>query len=80
MDFRVVHPIPLAVAEIAAQFHVLDALGRGRRYVLNADPVLVRLAPITDTGGEVEAALNSDGAVDIRRVVRAGADPLCRDG
>ena len=34
-----------------------------------AQPVRVRLAPITT--GQVEAALNSDGALDIRPVVRA---------
>src|ERR1700756_2600915 len=27
MDFRVVHPIPLTVADVMAEFHVLDALG-----------------------------------------------------
>ena len=69
MDFGVVHPIPLAVP-IVAQFHVLDALGRGQGDVPNAHPVLVRLAD-HDTGGEVEAALNSDGALDIRPVARA---------
>src|SRR4029078_11214229 len=31
MDFRVVHPIPLTVADVRAEFHVLDALGHGER-------------------------------------------------
>jgi len=31
MDFRVVPPIPLIVADVMAEFHVLDALGHGER-------------------------------------------------
>src|SRR6202020_33069 len=30
MDFRIVHPIPLAVSDVVPEFHVLDAFGRGQ--------------------------------------------------
>src|SRR6478609_7936367 len=31
MDFRVVHPVPLTMAHVVADFHVLDALRKGQR-------------------------------------------------
>src|SRR5271166_874622 len=71
VNFGVVHPIPLAVADIVAQFHVLDALGRGQRAGSDRPSGPGPTGADYDTGGEVEAALNSDGALDIRPVVRA---------
>ena len=70
MDFGVIHPIPLTVADIVAQFHVLDALGRGQGERPEHPPGPGSAGTDHQTGGEVEAALNSDGALDIGPVVR----------
>ena len=70
-NFRVVHPIPLAVADIVAQLHVLDALGRGQGKCSERPSDPGSTGADHDTGGEVETALNSDGALDVRPVLRA---------
>jgi hypothetical protein len=59
------------VADIVAQFHVLDALGRGQGERPEHPPGPAAAGADHHTGGDVKAALNSDGALDIRPVVRA---------
>src|ERR1700722_4141503 len=71
VNFGIVHPIPLAVADIVAQLHVLDALGRSQCACSDCPSGPGSTGADHDTGGQVEAALNSDGALDIRPVVRA---------
>src|ERR1700743_1031739 len=71
MNFGIVHPIPLTVADIVAQLHVLDALGRGQRASSDRPSGPGSAGADHDTGAQIEAALNSDGALDIRPVVRA---------
>ena len=86
MDFGVIHPIPLTVADIVAQFHVLDALGRGQCERPEHPPGLGSAGTDHHTGGEVQAALNSDGALDIRpvvltaRILDVETDPVQLDG
>ena len=72
MDFGVVHPVPLAVADVVADFHVLDALGEGqRRRPQRSTRALDRLAAISSRAPASRVALESDGAADVGRVARA---------
>src|ERR1700742_1465122 len=60
MNFGIVHPIPLTVADIVAQLHVLDALGRGQRASSDRPSGPGSAGADHDTGAQIEAALNSD--------------------
>src|SRR5271156_4512540 len=71
VNFGIVHPIPLTVADIVAQLHVLDALGRGQCASSERPSGTGSADADHDTGGQIEAALNSDGALDVRAVLRA---------
>src|ERR1700730_13323135 len=71
VNFGIVHPIPLAVADIVAELHVLDALGRGQGTGSERPSGPGSADADHDTGGHVEVALNSDGALDISPVLRA---------
>ena len=65
MDFRVVHPIPLTVADVMGKFHVLDALGHGQGGGADS-PSGVAFAPTdSEPCGNLEASLKHDGAPDI---------------
>lgn len=65
MDFRVVHPIPLTVADVVTELHVLDALRGGQRGGSQCP------AGPASAGGdhkpcrEVEAALKRDGPLNV---------------
>src|SRR6478735_1004561 len=69
MDFRVVHPIPLAVADVMAEFHVLDALGHGERGGSEHPAGLAAAAGDDQPGGDVEASLKRDSALDVCPVI-----------
>src|ERR1700744_5494916 len=71
VNFGVVHPIPLTVADIVPQLHVLYALGCAQGAGSDRPSGLGSAGADHDTGGQVEATLNSDGALDVRPVVRA---------
>ena len=43
----IVHPVPLAVADVVADLHVLDALGVGQRRGPHAQPTRDRLQPMS---------------------------------
>jgi hypothetical protein len=65
MDFRVVHPIPLTMADVMGQFHVLDALRDGQG--CGADGPAERAAAAGDDKlrSAVEASLKRDGTQDV---------------
>src|ERR1700684_4679410 len=65
VNFGIVHPIPLTVADIVPQLHVLYALGRGQCACSDRPSGPSSTGADQDTGGQVEATLNSDGALDI---------------
>src|ERR1700757_4510145 len=65
MDFRVVHPIPLTVADVMANFHVLDALGHGERGGTEPPADLAAGAGDNQPRGHVEESLKRDGAPDV---------------
>ena len=71
MDFRVVHPIPLTVADVVAEFHVLDALGRGERSGAERPADLAAAAGDHQARGDVEESLKRDGAPDVCAVLFA---------
>src|ERR1700686_532551 len=65
MDLRVVHPIPLTVADVMSKFHVLDALRNGQGGGSNRPANLAPAATDDEACGEVDASLKRDGAPDI---------------
>ena len=82
MDFRVVHPIPLTVADVMAEFHVLDALGHGERGGSEHPAGLAAAAGDDQPRGDVEASLKRDSALDVcpvfftARILDVAADRL----
>ncbi len=85
MDFRVVHPVPLTVADVMAEFHVLDALGRRERGGAECPAGLAAAGGDDQPCGEVEASLKRDTAPDVcpvfftARVLDVAADRLQRN-
>src|ERR1700756_906033 len=71
MDFGVVHPIPLTVANIMAEFHVLDALGHGERGGAERPADLAAGAGDHQPRGDVEESLKRDGTPDVCAVLFA---------
>src|SRR5271168_1541628 len=65
MNFRVVHPVPLAVADVMAEFHILDALGRGERAGAERPADLAAAAGDNQPRGYVEESLKRDDALDV---------------
>jgi hypothetical protein len=65
MDFRVVHPIPLTVADVMAEFHVLDALGHGQRGGSDRPSNLALASAKSQPRRDLEASLKGDGALNI---------------
>ncbi|SBS76979.1 hypothetical protein MHPYR_390045 [uncultured Mycobacterium sp.] len=85
VDFRVVHPIPLSVSNIVADFHVLDALGHGQRHH-SQRPAAPRPATEDQQAGTgVQCPLEHDRSADIGGVARTagildlGADRIKSD-
>src|SRR6478735_914164 len=87
MDFRVVHPIPLTVAEVMAElvmaeFHVLDALGHGERGGSEHPAGLAAAGTDSESCGNLEASLKRDSALDVcpviftERILDVAADRL----
>src|ERR1700686_4435793 len=62
MDLRVVHPIPLTVADVMSKFHVLDALRDGQGGGSNRPANLAPAATDAGACGEVDASLKRDDA------------------
>src|SRR5215208_4769787 len=71
VDFRVVHPVPLTVADVVSEFHVLDALSHGQRCGSQHPSDLALAQTDHEARGDLEATLKSDGATDIGPVFRA---------
>src|SRR3984885_9621977 len=68
MDFRIVHPIPLAVGDVVAEFHVLDAFGRGQGS-RSQGPTDFALGQGDDQPRRyIKASLKRDGAHDVRPI------------
>src|SRR5277367_706709 len=68
MDFRIVHPVPLAVGDVVAEFHVLDGFGRGQGSG-SQGPTDFALGPGDDQPRHyVKASLKSDRAHDVRAI------------
>src|SRR6201999_3459952 len=65
MDFRIVHPIPLAVGYVVAEFHVLDAFGRGQRSRSQGPTDFALGAGDDQPRHYVEPSLESDRAGDV---------------
>src|SRR6185312_11116003 len=65
MDFRVIHPIPLTMADVVGQLHVLDALGQGQGRGADGPSGLAAAGTDSESGGNLEASLKRDGAPDI---------------
>src|SRR5271165_2535379 len=65
MNFRVVHPVPLAVADVMAEFHILDALGRGECDGAERPADLAAAAGDNQPRGYVEESLKCDDAPDV---------------
>src|ERR1700680_1444095 len=65
MNFRVVHPIPLTVADVMAEFHVLDALGRGQGGGSNSPAELASAATDDQPRCDLDTSVKSDGALDV---------------
>src|SRR6185312_13002196 len=65
VDFRVVHPIPLTVADVVGEFHVLDALGQGQGRGADGPSGLAAAGTDNESRGNLEASLKRDGAPDI---------------
>jgi hypothetical protein len=71
MDFWVVHPIPLTVADVMAEFHVLDGLGRGQGDGSDG-PSKLAFAPGDDQPRrDLKVSLKSDGPHDVCTILRA---------
>src|SRR6202034_2250965 len=71
MDFRVVHPIPLTVADVMAEFHVLDALGRGQSDGSEGPAKLAFALGDGQSRHDFKAALKTDSSHDVSTVLGA---------
>src|SRR5208337_4289030 len=71
MDFGVIHPIPLTVADVMAEFHVLDALGHSERGGAECPADLAAGAGDNQPRGDVEGSLKRDGTPDVCPVLFA---------
>lgn len=71
MDFRIVHPIPLTVADVVAEFHVLDALGRSQRCGSESPSGFRSAADEGQSGRDLQASLKGDGPTDVVTVLGA---------
>src|SRR6476659_7959601 len=69
MDFRVVPPIPLIVADVMAEFHVLDALGHGEPGGSEHPAGLAAAGTDSESCGNHEASLKRDSALDVCPVI-----------
>jgi hypothetical protein len=65
VDLRIVHPVPLAVDDVVAQFHVLDALGHQQSDGSDCPSGLALAAEDRQTGNNFEAALAPYDALDV---------------
>ena len=72
MDLGIVHPIPLAVHDVVAEFHVLDDLRRReQRSCPTSQKNRFRLPNNTIRPPTSRIALGQDGAPQVRRVTHA---------
>ena len=71
VDFRVVHPIPLTVADVMAKFHILDALGRGESGGSHGPAKLAFALGDGQPRRDFKAALKTDSAHDVGTVLGA---------
>jgi hypothetical protein len=67
----VVHPVPLTVADVMAEFHVLDNLGHGECAGTERPSDLATGASDKQPRGDVEESLKRDGAPDVCPVLFA---------
>ncbi|SHV69114.1 Uncharacterised protein [Mycobacteroides abscessus subsp. abscessus] len=68
VNLGIVHPIPLAVHDVVADFHVLDDLGHTERHRARPPGRALLARRQQDAAGELQCALGSDGATDIAGV------------
>src|ERR1700761_3891351 len=68
MDFRIVHPIPLAVSDVVPEFHVLDAFGCGEGNGSQCPTDFAFGSGDDQPRRYIKATLKSDGAHDVRPI------------
>ena len=68
MDLRVVHPIPLTVADIVGDLHVSMLFAAASATVPRAQPVVPRLPADHQSRSDIETTLKSNRAADVRSV------------
>ena len=69
MNFRVVHPVPLAVNDVVPEFHVFDDLAGAEQRGPEQPGRLLPAREQHDAAGHHQAALQRDGALDVPRVL-----------
>jgi hypothetical protein len=69
MDFRVIHPVPLTVADVMAEFHVLDALGRSQGGGSDGPAEPASAAANRQPRGDLEGSVKSDGTLDVCPII-----------
>jgi len=81
VDVRIAHPVPLAVENVVAQFHVLEDLGHAQEGCSGDPGGLVLADQQRSPPGNLQTPLDLDHAPDVRSIGRSAfAQDVVADG